>query len=117
MKSIEQQKSELLDKFCNELKTTDIYEIPYLASVIAKMLIKHEEITAQKPLSQNPYCDEVFGGRLMGLLNDYWGTNHPYKHISTLPHVSFFDGVRGFGRKTREEYVTVLEQYGFTDKI
>ena len=114
MKTQEQQKAELLDDLIFYIKNgnTDFKD-----QMGGKLLIsKYDQITQQKPLSQDPYCDEVFSGRLLNIISDYWGLENN-ERLSDLPNIIVFSDKHGFGKKMREEYIDVMTTYEMFDKI
>ena len=114
MKTQEQQKIELCDEFYkNVMNARGKGEIVKLTSAWSYEYFK---ITKQKPLSQDPYADEVFSGRLLRVIKMYWRFDK-MSRLSQLPNVDFFCHEFGFGKKMREEYIEVMTTYEMFDKI
>ena len=111
--SIEKHKADLLDwymgqegQFCRRWQLQE----------------KYNAIVEQKTLSADPYADEVLSGRLLNLVHDYLTLKVAHWQIkdfrlSGLPDLKCLTRLRGFGKKTRQEYIDVMTKYGFTDKI
>lgn len=113
MKTKEQRKAELLDALSKErhsfIAPTWLWE-------------KYDEIESEKTLQQDPYADEVFGGRVSNVLRYYCRLNNRVDtlRLSQCPRISTLirhDGIRGFGYKSWQEYREVMTKYGFTDKL
>jgi hypothetical protein len=112
MKSTEQRKAELCDTFFHLRKVTSGY-----SDLMNDCIEKYNKITQQKPLSQDPYCDEVFSGRLVTFLTKHL-KDYP-KQLSECPTIQelVHSHVNGFGRKSRKEYIDVMTAYEMFDKI
>lgn len=115
MKTQEQQKSELCDKFFISISTGLINDNNFVDFMV-ECTLEYEKITQQKPLSQNPYCDEVFDGRLMTIINKYWSVDRK-NQLSEMPNISFFRPIKGFGKKMEEQYIEVMSTYKMFNKI
>jgi hypothetical protein len=120
MKTQEQQKAELLDQIVSDIITNKDDHLIWIVSMYA-------EITAQKPLSADPYADEVFTGKCGALIINYayyhichsYGPKMPRKdmRLSDMPHLHIFIEARNVGRKSIEYYKDVMLEYGFNDKL
>tara|TARA_R110000868_G_scaffold309986_2_gene571216 strand:+ start:2707 stop:3051 length:345 start_codon:yes stop_codon:yes gene_type:complete len=114
MKTQEQQKAELLTQYVEALiPLSTTVEINDMEIVLIR---KYNEIIQQKPLTADPYADEVFSGRVLRLIHSTCGYNS-LTRISNLPHIEWFRSKIGFGRKSREEYIEVMTTYEMWDKI
>lgn len=112
MKTQEQQKSELCDEYVNALLSIkSTVELNEMEIVLIK---KYNQIAQQKPLSQDPYCDEIFSGRMLTLFRKYHLNK---KRLSELPNLISLIHQDGFGRKSVEEYTEVMTTYEMWDKI
>tara|TARA_R110000868_G_scaffold119513_5_gene317288 strand:- start:22164 stop:22511 length:348 start_codon:yes stop_codon:yes gene_type:complete len=115
MKTQEQQKAELCDVFFSKIITCQMDD-KAIIELIANCSLDYEKITAQKPLTADPYADEIFSGRLLNSLSGFLRQlNKP--RLSDLPNVNLFLDLHGFGRKSREEYIEVMKKYEMWDKI
>lgn len=120
--SKEQQKAKLLDDLFDWLKPC--FNEPYdegtdehMRDMIQDAKQEYDVITAQKPLTADPYADEVFSGRLCRFLAHYFFGDTTELRLSECPKIDLINTEKGFGRKSREEYITIMKQYGFNDKI
>lgn len=115
MKTQEQQKAELLTQYVEALiPLSTTVELNDMEKVLVK---KYKEITSQKPLTADPYIDEVFSKRVYDLVNTFfWGQAHVTR-LSHCPKLKEIELEYGFGRKSREEYIEVMRKYNFLDKI
>jgi len=109
MKTQEQQKSELCDRMMYVLRNNLVSE------TLMGFVSEYDQITQQKPLSQDPYVDEVFSGRLLTHIRKFRAD--PKAKLSSFPKVGFFEKTNGFGKKMREEYIEVMTTYEMFDKI
>lgn len=113
-KTQEQQKAGLLDDYIKDLKTVKVH---LLSLDDADLIAKYDAITSQKPLTADPYADEIFSKRVYNLLvAHFWGDATELR-LSECPKISHIRDDIGFGRKSREEYISIMKQYGFNDKI
>lgn len=113
--SIEKQKADLLDEYITQLRSQKLIT---LKNEECNLIDDYEQIIQQKTLTADPYADEVFSGRLFKKV--LWYFKEPLKDmpkLSDCPHISWFGTDRGFGRKSREEYIEVMKKFGFNDKI
>jgi len=114
MKTQEQQKSELCDRMMYVLRNNLVSE------TLMGFVSEYDQITQQKPLSQDPYIDELVGLRLLNILkfaknNSYFNFNK--LRLSECPNVKDLNRIHGFGKKMREEYTEVMTTYEMFDKI
>jgi hypothetical protein len=128
MKTQEQQKAELCDKLIEVLKFAhegcenrtwkgfQNGDGEEFGEQLDLLMTEYDSITAQKPLTADPYADEVFSGRLYKLLTKLsWVSKET--RLSYMPKLASLMNENGFGRKSREEYIEVMKKYGFNDKI
>lgn len=113
MKTQEQQKAELCDEFFSQISTCSLTDEQIIV-LMAKCCIKYDEITQQKPLSQDPYCDEIFSGRMLTFFRKYHLNK---KRLSELPNLISLIHQDGFGRKSVEEYTEVMTTYEMFYKL
>jgi hypothetical protein len=114
MKTQEQQKAMLLDKYVENLRLNS----DHLFTEDLNLIKEYDAITAQKPLTADPYADEVFSGRLFKKI--LWYFKQPLNDmpkLSECPSVNWYNQHIGFGRKSREEYIEVMTTYEMWDKI
>jgi hypothetical protein len=131
MKTQEQQKAELCDKLIEVLKLAhegcenrtwkgfQNGDGEEFGEQLDLLMTEYDSITAQKPLTADPYADEVFSGRVLNKVQSYFyrkglGRN---PRLSECPHISYFGIGNGFGRKSREEYIEVMKKFNMHDKI
>jgi hypothetical protein len=114
MKTQEQQKADLLDELMH--RCTGAFSRSYGGELLLETLNKYRKITAQKPLTADPYADEVFSGRLYKLLTKLsWVSKET--RLSYMPKLASLMNENGFGRKSREEYIEVMKKFNMHDKI
>ena len=110
MKTQEQQKAELCDRMMCALRNNLVSE------ALMGFVSEYDNITQQKPLSQDPYINEVFSRRLLNIISDYWGVEND-ERLSDLPNIIVFSDKVGFGKMMRQEYTEVMTTYEMFDKI
>jgi hypothetical protein len=115
MKTQEQQKADLLDELMH--RCTGAFSRSYGGELLLETLNKYRKITAQKPLTADPYADEIFSGRLCRFLAHYFFGDTTELRLSECPKIDLINTERGFGRKSREEYIEVMTTYEMWDKI
>jgi hypothetical protein len=114
MKTQEQQKAELLDELMHYC--SGAFSQSYAHELLTETKKKHNQITQQKPLSQDPYIDEVFSRRLLRIIKIYWACNKETR-LSELPSIDWFCHDFGFGKMSKQEYIEVMTKYNLTDKL
>lgn len=112
MKTQEQQKAELMDGVYETLN--GIRDAEWFGSILEGICKEYEKITMQKPLSADPYADEVFNGRIVNILRDFCGM--PIR-LSECPHIKTLLVKRNFGYKSQMEYIAVMKEYSFENKL
>jgi len=110
MKTQEQQKAELLDKIVADIIENKDDHLIWIVSMYA-------EITAQKPLTADPYADEIFSGRILKAIYSTYHVKPRALRLSECPSVKLINQFNGFGRKSREEYIEAMTTYEMWDKI
>lgn len=113
MKSIIEQKSDALDEFMVIVSKCDHDATPRNVEVLTK---KYNEIVNQRPMSQNPHIDDVFGGRLYQWLI-HWLDLKRIPQLSDCPHINYLKNQSGIGEKSLFEYRQVMTKYNFPDKL
>lgn len=126
MKTKEQRKAELCDKLAIELKTAISLQVKGTFS-LRKFLNEYDEIEASKPLSKDPYADEVFGGhcgsRLITAAVHHLGLRQETAidrkdmRLSHMPTLGWYKNTRRIGKKSLWVYEEVMKEYGFTEKL
>jgi len=124
MKTQEQQKSELCDRMMYVLRNNLVSE------TLMGFVSEYDQITQQKPLSQDPYIDEIFSGRTCGVIrshlkskiaydDDYFKNHEKIKNIrlSDLPNIRYISQARGFGKMMRKEFFDIMSNYKMLDKV
>lgn len=117
MQSKEQRHSEMLTAF---VKSTNVRN---LLPQFRQLRKKFNELESEKPLSKNPFIDEVdISGRLLNLIYTYFEVYVPgyageperlhYIQVSDLPDLEQIKALkRGFGYKSQQEYADLLKKY------
>ena len=111
MKTQEQQKAELCDRMMYVLRNNLVSE------TLMGFVSEYDQITQQKPLSQDPYIDELFSKRVLGAIYSSYRIKPKNLRLSDCPKIILLNIVRGFGRKSVEEYTEVMTKYNLTDKL
>lgn len=118
MKTKEQRKAELLDEIVRDLKGVHSH---LLSIDDAEIIRKHDEIESSKPLSQDPYADEIFKGycgcRLITAAVHCLGIERKHLRLSDMPHIQVFRDMRNIGKKSLWVYEETMREFGFTDKL
>lgn len=121
MKSIEQQKAELLDELFNDWNVMDNYCDEHTRDALTDLHREYIAITAQKPLSQNPFADEVFrgncGSRLINHAIEHTGIERKNLRLSDMPPLSWYKGRRGINSKSLWVYEETMREHGMNDKL
>jgi len=111
MKSVIEQKAELLDDFIQ--KGDFDYDI-------IDLIMKYNEITAPPTLQADPYIDEVLPARLVNYFKERLRTENGecprLSMCATWVQPKGLIGIRGIGTKTIHEYAEILEKYGMLEK-
>jgi len=113
MKSIIEQKAELLDYFMENIS----YQLNCF-----ELIQKYNAITAPPTLQADPYIDEVLPARLVNYfreclpISEVLGCLPRVSQIAVMYPPSQLKGIRGIGTKTIHEYAEILEKYGMLEK-
>jgi hypothetical protein len=115
MKTIEQQKSELLDVIITVFKeraeeSTSILEPAWIS--------QYDAITSSTPKeSTNPYIDEVFDMRICNVISDILNREVKKIQLSDCPHISELKDMRNIGIGSLQLYESTMQKYGLNDKL
>lgn len=117
------KKAELLDRFIAAIKATHVRTLAQSSTILSEELDKlqneYNSITNNRSYTENPFVDEIMSGRILGHISDWFEGYRSYTkansmqtlRVSHLPPPEYFDGIRGFGRKSMSEYKKVFEHY------
>ena len=113
MKTQEQQKAELLDNLVEKHRGPMFNAVNFSNDVF----MSYDAITTQKPLSADPFANEVFSTRVWNVLNDHFYGNSIELRLSECPRIKTLIGKRNFGYKSQMEYISVMKEYSFENKL
>lgn len=88
---------------------------------------KYDELMAEKPLSKDPFADEVFSGycgsRLVAAAVHYLGLRAETAiarkdlRLSHMPTLGWYRNTRKIGKKSLWVYEQTMVEYGFHEKL
>lgn len=115
MKTIEQQKADLLQDYV--VKLTDKINKWRVATLDERELVAaYKSIIAPKE-STNPYIDEVFDMRICNVISDILNKEVKKIRISNCPHIKRLQNRKNIGIGSLQLYESVMQKYGLNEKL